>query len=694
MTIPTSLESEGEAANTSTPAQEAVPTLALLVPCLKGRLFVEGTSHICRGVWAMSEELHNQPGQVGDFEFRLVKADESTAANAFPKNGKYQGWFSLKQAPPLKSTIKVDDRDMIMTFVQSEEDEYIVQGDGNNKFGSFSLRGTLKSDGTILMYRSYTTKPVVIKKEKRTLSPTSNEKVKSAKKRQSIIPEAANTPASVDMSAAGRDSMGRVRKAKSFGDEGVHASTGGPKTPRAAVPAPAPVAPKSTATKQAAIKVAKVAAPAPVAQPVNVSNRVQRVPIPMQKCSDLLKEIMKQPMSVWFGTPVDHVALNIPDYPTIITHPMDFSTVKANLDANIYSTPDDFAEHIRLIFRNAKTYNISKDNPVHIAANELSGRFEERYRSMLMHIAQNPVLSQVLNLEETVPVASSSSKKGPSKGPGAVKAAVGLLRQSSSVSVNSVKRSASIGPRVDSIVPPPDFGAQMMTQMQRQMQEMQDEIMKLRTAVRVSDVQQQIFSQREAAQNPLTYEEKKNLVSQIQQMEDDAAFQGQIVDIVRTSSTYQPRDDGEVAIDELDTLTLRKIQKFVAENFIDNSAVGSPFKKSKKNPAPGKPSAAPATVKKPKTQAPLAAAPVHASYTTSSTTEVVHASASSNVASHYAVPTQEDEDAMIESGDMLFDAGNFEVLRSEAYDGYASDQGSDMGEREEENDGDAQVNYV
>jgi len=492
---------------------------------------------------------------------------------------------------------------------------------------------------------------------------------------------------------------GRIRKAKSFGDEGVNT----PKTPRApAVAAPAPVAAKPTTATKAAIKAAAKAAAAPVSAPVaaavvpvNVSNRVQRVSLPMQKCSDLLKELLKQPLAVWFSVPVDHVALNIPDYPTIITHPMDFSTVKANLDANKYTVPDEFAEHIRLIFRNAKTYNVSRENPVHIAALELGGRFEERYRSMMANLAQNPVLSQALNLpEDIVPVTASSSKKGPGKGTGRASTGGGSLqRQLSSASVSSAKR--GLGPRVESLVPAPlDVSAHIMNQMQRQMQEMQDEIMKLRTAVRVSDVQQQIFSQRDAAQNPLTYEEKKLLVTQIQHMEDDSAFQSHIVDIVRTSSTYQPRDDGEVAIDELDTLTLRKIQKYVAENYVDNSGtMGSPGKKTKKGPGPGKPSAA--ATKKPKAGPISSFAPVPATSTASSavleTAAAVHAPtpvASSN--DHFAVPTQEDEDEMLESGDMLFDAGNFEVLRSQAYDGYASDQGSDMGEREE-NDDDAQV---
>ena len=89
---------------------------------------------------------------------------------------------------------------------------------------------------------------------------------------------------------------------------------------------------------------------------------------------------------MYFIEPVDYVKLNIPDYPTIIKHPMDFRTIKTNLDKNIYTTAEAFAQHVRLVFQNAIMYNQAREHPVHIAANILSSRFEERLRQMLVSL--------------------------------------------------------------------------------------------------------------------------------------------------------------------------------------------------------------------------------------------------------------------------------------------------------------------
>ena len=51
----------------------STPSL-LLVPSLRGKLTLQGTSSVCKGVWAMSDSAHDVPGQTSDFEFKLVKA--------------------------------------------------------------------------------------------------------------------------------------------------------------------------------------------------------------------------------------------------------------------------------------------------------------------------------------------------------------------------------------------------------------------------------------------------------------------------------------------------------------------------------------------------------------------------------------------------------------------------------------------
>ncbi|TFY79734.1 hypothetical protein EWM64_g4278 [Hericium alpestre] len=73
--------------------------------------------------------------------------------------------------------------------------------------------------------------------------------------------------------------------------------------------------------------------------------------------------------SMPFRQPVDYVKLNIPHYPTIITHPMDFSTIERKLassnpakpDPNPnnprYFSADEFEADVRLIFSNCETFN-------------------------------------------------------------------------------------------------------------------------------------------------------------------------------------------------------------------------------------------------------------------------------------------------------------------------------------------------
>lgn len=47
----------------------------------------------------------------------------------------------------------------------------------------------------------------------------------------------------------------------------------------------------------------------------------------------------------------------VPDYYNVIASPMDLSTIEERLNGDSYTTPKDFVEDLRLIFRNCKLYN-------------------------------------------------------------------------------------------------------------------------------------------------------------------------------------------------------------------------------------------------------------------------------------------------------------------------------------------------
>ncbi|XP_074555801.1 uncharacterized protein LOC141811671 [Curcuma longa] len=97
-----------------------------------------------------------------------------------------------------------------------------------------------------------------------------------------------------------------------------------------------------------------------------------------KSCRALLEKLMKHKFGWVFNKPVDVEGLGLYDYFLIIKHPMDLGTVKSRLADNFYETPEEFAEDVRLTFRNAMTYNPDGQD-VHFMAQELSNIFEERW---------------------------------------------------------------------------------------------------------------------------------------------------------------------------------------------------------------------------------------------------------------------------------------------------------------------------
>ncbi|EEF50952.1 bromodomain-containing protein, putative [Ricinus communis] len=101
----------------------------------------------------------------------------------------------------------------------------------------------------------------------------------------------------------------------------------------------------------------------------------------MKQCETLLSRLMSHQYGWVFKEPVDVVKLNIPDYYTIIKHPMDLGTIKSNICSGLYSSPLEFLADVRLTFRNAMEYN-PKGSDVHIMADTLSKFFEVRWKAI------------------------------------------------------------------------------------------------------------------------------------------------------------------------------------------------------------------------------------------------------------------------------------------------------------------------
>ncbi|GAB2287604.1 hypothetical protein Dimus_021977 [Dionaea muscipula] len=97
------------------------------------------------------------------------------------------------------------------------------------------------------------------------------------------------------------------------------------------------------------------------------------------KCSDILRKLMKHSAAWIFNQPVDPVALNIPDYFSIVSKPMDLGTIKSKLDKNIYHVADEFESDVKLTFSNAMLYN-PPTNHVHRMAKEMDAMFDTLWR--------------------------------------------------------------------------------------------------------------------------------------------------------------------------------------------------------------------------------------------------------------------------------------------------------------------------
>ncbi|XP_047157257.1 transcription factor GTE10-like isoform X1 [Vigna umbellata] len=101
----------------------------------------------------------------------------------------------------------------------------------------------------------------------------------------------------------------------------------------------------------------------------------------MKPCESLLNRLMTHQFGWVFNTPVDVVKLNIPDYFTVIKHPMDLGTVKRRITSGEYTNLMDFAADVRLTFSNAMTYN-PPGNDVHVMADTLHKIFESRWKAI------------------------------------------------------------------------------------------------------------------------------------------------------------------------------------------------------------------------------------------------------------------------------------------------------------------------
>lgn len=99
----------------------------------------------------------------------------------------------------------------------------------------------------------------------------------------------------------------------------------------------------------------------------------------------VLKNLKKSKSAGPFLQPVDIVKLQIPDYPTIIKHPMDLATVEHRLGKALkpsyYKSADEFISDVHLIFNNCYTYN-GETSIISRMANDLRTQFDSQMKKL------------------------------------------------------------------------------------------------------------------------------------------------------------------------------------------------------------------------------------------------------------------------------------------------------------------------
>lgn len=83
--------------------------------------------------------------------------------------------------------------------------------------------------------------------------------------------------------------------------------------------------------------------------------------------------------AIYFLKPVDHIALELPTYPSVITQPMDLGTIDTKLRSNEYASVQAFFDDIQLIVDNSLKFNGASHAITH-AAYSMMAYVQERLK--------------------------------------------------------------------------------------------------------------------------------------------------------------------------------------------------------------------------------------------------------------------------------------------------------------------------
>ncbi|RVE55399.1 hypothetical protein OJAV_G00236730 [Oryzias javanicus] len=256
----------------------------------------------------------------------------------------------------------------------------------------------------------------------------------------------------------------------------------------------------------------------------------------LRNCNNILKEMLSKRHCAYawpFYTPVDAIALGLHDYHDIIKHPMDLSTIKKKMDHQEYTNAKEFAADVRLMFSNCYRYNPPSHGVVYMARKLQPGDTGKA------------------NRVGSLSTSASSDSEDPSE------------QERSSEEVDM--QLAHLEERLKAVGKEKSTNTKSLS------------LHGGRTSFGVS-----IESENEVITKPVTYQEKKQLKSDINKLPGDKL--GKLLNIIKSRESYLHEsnlDDVVIDFDLVKPSTLRVLQSFVGECLRKRSKSG---KEKQRNP--------------------------------------------------------------------------------------------------------------
>lgn len=115
--------------------------------------------------------------------------------------------------------------------------------------------------------------------------------------------------------------------------------------------------------------------------PYDVRPRKKKFAADLRYCNQTMKELTSKKHINYnfpFLTPVDTVALNIPNYNEVVKQPMDLGTIQTKLANNQYENGDEFENDVRLVFNNCYSFN-PEGTDVNMMGHRLESVFNKKW---------------------------------------------------------------------------------------------------------------------------------------------------------------------------------------------------------------------------------------------------------------------------------------------------------------------------